>query len=286
MISIQSMGRIDKPKIAETNKDVFKYPSGHWELYFHDPNEWHYGSYGWQLSLSHDGLDVTSEHRELQRSGRAKGFVITGMDQPWLSNGKSFVVNNGQSVFLYNVENKKTQIITNDGFPYLILCSPERNQFLLSKFTEARILDEELHLEVTIKWERASSETPQLFWMDSSHFIAHMWRKSRSSKTRLTLFSSETGEIVDSIIIDPIDLAPYQCEIYKTINRNSASLETSYSSWAQGYLLDIWGEVIFDQHNNTLFLSCYRPVSEIFRKRGTNMCKVEEVWVAIRVNLS
>jgi hypothetical protein len=77
---------------------------------------------------------------------------------------------------------------------------------------------------------------------------------------------------------------PYEAEKYKSVPRGRYSLIVSPLTRAVGSLLDVWSEVVYDQERELLFLSTYRPVSEVFELDGHPACEVEEQWVSVEMS--
>lgn len=103
----------------------------------------------------------------------------------------------------------------------------------------------------------------------------YLYQPWSNDSSCLFLASWKKGAFLYEIAYDE---AKYGC-----LNRDSFALILSGSTQCVASLLDEWNEIELHANSDVLRMMVYRPVGEIFERRGQPVCKVDEHWVESRL---
>jgi hypothetical protein len=276
-----------EPKIIRKSWEVREYPSPDqsWSAVLYDPIYWHMGAEGWKLSISTSKTKSDLINSELETISSGKGFICLEDYSPWSADGQIFALYTWDHGFLLLNPNKNS-IIKIPISAIAIQWSPKANYLLALSQNELVVLDNLGIILYRMNWRSANYEMPRIGWMKSGQEFFILGRSSKRSKPYITFFDGKTGKILSKERIDPLKYVPYNSEDYQAVHRGSYSLAKSPSTSCVGYLLDTWTEELYDQENGLLLLSIMRPISEVYKKNGLNVCQVEEKWVSVKLNSS
>ena len=261
----------------------FPSPDHSWLAVFHDPNEWHMGAPGWELSLfSSDGM-LAIFNSEFEKLSNNKGLVCPLDYSPWNVDSRILALRFWESgLVFFDPFVNDFQVL--NLHPHVVQWSPTANFLLVFLNDHFAILDKEGNILKRIDWKSAEFELPHTGWMSSGRSFFIIGRTSKRAKPRITFINAENGTKVSSELLDPVKFVPYSDDEYKSISRGRYSLVLSSSTRAIGYLLDTWNDVVYDQEKSTIFLSVYRPASKVYELDGYPVCEAEKKWVSLKMH--
>ena len=265
----------------------FPSPDQKWIAVYKDPYEWRMGAVAWECSLI-PGRNLSDVDQTDSGVLFHENMLHCPVDQiPWRDDSlmlSSLQWNDGLILFdLFS--QKRTNIAFKDS-PMNVQWSPFRSTLLVRLLKSLALLDGEGEIITTVPIKSEQTEHPFTCWLKSGDIFLVVGRSSRRAKPRASFYQSSNGKKVKEIVLDPNGIAPYDVDKYKVIPRGRYSLIVSSSTMSVGNLLDRWNQVFYDGENELLYLSVYRPTSEIIDVGGTSACKVAESWVEIPMNQS
>jgi len=241
---------------------------------FHKPFEFHMGAYSWELEVSGEAL----ERRRSQ-----SGLICLHPYQPWSHDSAClFLASWKEGPLLYEIASGSSIKCALSGLPNSALGSRRFPRFLAVTDKENYLLALDGSIERVLPLRRSMHGYPCVNWFDKAgQFFAV--EKEGPGRATLRFFDGQTGEPTGGVRCDPNELFPYDEAKYGSLNRDSFALILSGSTQCVASLLDEWSAVEFHENTDVLKMRVYRPVGEIFEKRGQPVCAVEEHWVEMRL---
>lgn len=259
----------------------FPSPDRSWVAVLHDPDEWHMGAMGWQLSIrSSDGNPLKLGPKVSTSPGR-KSLSCPVNYSPWSSDSTTLALcswETGLGLF----QPSSSTFRGTKWHPFLVQWSPAGNDLLIFQDNQFVVLSQKGRARHKIAWKTAPLEFPRAGWLKAGKTFYVVGRASKRAKTTISFVSAESGEQVATELLDPAELVPYASEEYATVSRGRYSLLTSYGR-SVGSLLDTWDQVLPNQEDDSILLSVYRPKSKVCEFEGSPVCEVEKKWVSVRI---
>jgi hypothetical protein len=202
--------------------------------------------------------------------------------RPWAADDRTLALMTwtvANSVCLYDVEERKIhQAPTGGALPHSVQWAPNADRLLLPFSTGGQLHDATGKRRAVAEWNVDPEPLLYTDWTRWGLFFV-IARQSPGSTTRLAFHDGMTGQLVEAIDLDPIDLVPYNSGAYARIPRSGCTLALRSGVRAAGFLLDTWHDARFDAETGTLRLATYRPVSEPYSDQLA--CDVEARWIAV-----
>jgi hypothetical protein len=233
------------------------------------------GAYSWEL-------DVSGEALKKRRS--LSGLICLHPYQPWsYDSGCLFLASWKEGPFLYEIASGSKTKCALSGWPVSALGSKRFPRFLAVTDKEDYLLALDGSMQRVLSLRRPMHGYPSLNWFDKAgqFFAVETQGAGRAS---LRFFDGQTGEAAGSIPCDPSELFPYDQAKYASLNRDSVALVLSGSTQCVASFLDEWSAIEFNEDTDVLRMRVYRPVGEIFEKRGQPVCTVDAHCVDLRLH--
>ena len=187
-------------------------------------------------------------------------------------------------MFLFDITTMQKQFIALEESPMNTQWAPHGSVLLVRVPKGMVILNGSGRILSIIERKSAELEHPYTGWLPSGKVFMAIGRKSRRSKPRISFYSASDGSTISEKILDPDVLVAYEANKYKKVPRGRNSLIISASTMSVGSLLDRWNQVFYDKSKELLYLSVYRPVGEMSKKKDYPVCEVSEKWIAISLS--
>jgi hypothetical protein len=208
MVQIQASRVIPNPEPLEwRDEHRFERGDGVWTLALHDPDEYRMGAYAWQAKLLHNEQDVSGDHQILKSFGRA--FRLPMRYAPWCRSNPVLVLSFWSStIHFYDVDSRKSAQRELGHYPLQIQWAPVGELLAITCDQLIQILDAYAEDIASIAIRHPKYEYPAVFWWGDGKRILVVGRESQSAKTRLSVYDSTSGRLLDTTDFDPMDILP------------------------------------------------------------------------------
>jgi hypothetical protein len=184
---------------------------------------------------------------------------------------------------LYDVDNRKSTRRKLEHVPLEIQWAPVGKLLAITCYGLIQIFDTRFEDVASISIRHPKNEYPRVFWWRDGKRILVVGRKSKSAKTRLSVFESTSGRLLGITDFDPLDLLPNDQAAYAGIKRDRYSLNIGGGTRSVGYLLDTWSRLEFDIDQCLLRGTVYRPVGPCEKEESDYMCVARESSIEVTV---